>query len=124
MKLSTRAAAMFYANSNMSVYGIDATVDSIMFHVDSGKSFRAKDLLVKLDNHRDSLYARVSAGDLHLTAHSRNNIDRISAQVGKFMTALNKQIKHKHLDQELLRKQLPAISLMLTLEMTILSAIS
>lgn len=112
MKLSTRAAATFYANSNMSVYGIDATVDSIMFHVDSGKSFRAKDLLVKLDNHRDSLYARVSAGDLHLTAHSRNNIDRISAQVGKFMTALNKQIKHKHLDQELLRKQLPAISLM------------
>ena len=39
MKLSTRAAATFYANSNMSVYGIDATVDSIMFHVDSGQSF-------------------------------------------------------------------------------------
>ncbi len=112
MKLSTRSEASFYAGSDMSVYGIDARIDSIMFHVDSGKSFRAKDLLVKLDNHRDSLYAKVSAGDLHLTAHSCNNIDRISAQAHKFVAALKRQIKRKHLDQEALRKLLPTVSLM------------
>ena len=112
MKLSTRSEATFYASSNMGVYGIDAKVDSIMFHVDSGRSFRAKDLLVKLDNHRDSLYAKVSAGDLHLMVHSRNNIDRISAQAGKFIAALDRQIKQKRLDQEALRRQLPAVSLM------------
>lgn len=112
LKISTRAAADFYASSNMDVYGIDAKADSIMFHVDSGKQYRAKDLLVKLDNRRDSLFAKVSAGDLNIMAHSRSNIGRISAQASRFVAALNKQIKAKRLDQNALRRNLPEISLM------------
>lgn len=113
LKVSTRSAASFYANSKLSVYGIDAKVDSIMFHVDSAKSYRAKDLLVKLDNHSDSLFAKVSAGDLNLIAHSKNNIDKISAQATRFVDALEKQIKANRLDQEALRQKLPEINLML-----------
>ncbi len=113
LKLSTRSKASFYANSKLSVYGIDAKVDSIMFHVDSAKSYRAKDLLVKLDNHRDSLFAKVSAGDLNLIAHSKNNIDRISSQASRFIAMLEKQIKANQLDQEALRQQLPELNLMI-----------
>lgn len=113
LKVSTRSAASFYANSKLSVYGIDAKIDSIMFHVDSAKSYRAKDLLVKLDNHSDSLFAKVSAGDLNLVAHSKNNIDKISAQATRFVDALEKQIKANRLDQEALRQKLPELNLML-----------
>lgn len=111
-KLATRAAATFYARSDMSAYGTDAKVDSIMFITDSGKSYRAKDLLVRLDNLKDSLYANVSAGDLNIRAYGSNNIDRISSQASKFVAVLQKQLKDKVLDQQALRECLPELNLM------------
>lgn len=113
LKVSTRSAATFYANSKMTTYGIDAKIDSIVFHADSGRTVRAKDLLVKLDNHRDSLYAKVSAGDLDIMAHGPSNIAAISAQVNRFTSALDKQIKNRLLDQDALARLLPEVNLMI-----------
>ena len=113
LSISTHSAASFYADNTMSVYGIEAKVDSIMFHADSGKSYRAKDLLVKLDNLSDSLYAKVSAGDLNIRAQSRSNIAEISAQAAKFASLLTKQIAGNRLDQEALRHMLPKADLMI-----------
>ena len=111
-KLATRTKATFYANSSMTSYGIDATVDSILFLLDSGKTAHAKDLLLRLDNHRDSLYARISAGDLFLLAHSPRNIDHISKGFTRFATLLTRQLKRRRLDQEALRRTLPEVSLL------------
>lgn len=113
LKVSTRSAATFYANSKMTTYGIDAKIDSIVFLTDSGKTFRAKDLLVRLDNLRDSLYAKVSAGDLDIMAHGPSNIALISAQADKFTAALGKQIKNRRLDQDALARLLPDVSIMI-----------
>lgn len=111
LKISTRVATKFYASRGMTRYGVNAIVDSIIFHADSGKTFRAKDLFVKLDNSRDSLYAKVSAGDLFLTAHGGSDISRTASRAGLLATMLGKQIKRRSLDLEALRHAMPSLTL-------------
>lgn len=73
--------------------------------------FKPKDVLFDAATSLDSTSAMVSAGDLKFSLDAKGSIEYLIKESNLLATALTKQLKEKHLDQNELRKLFPGACL-------------
>ena len=72
--------------------------------------YRPKNLEMSMFATSDTTYAYASAGDFRLTLFGQGEFQTIMDKLEDFNTALQKQVKNKHLNQDSLRTLLPTLS--------------
>lgn len=72
-----------------------------------GKSYPAKDLDFLFANYRDTLFARIKAGDLDAGFAAQGSLENLIGKLSKFFTTLQEQINKGELNRTALREMLP-----------------
>ncbi len=112
LTIGTLADIHFRANPSFSAMEVDGSLCRNTFTTPR-MSNMAKDLLFNFSTGADTTTASVAAGDLKLRLGSKEDMGRLSSQLGAFLAELSRQAAEHELDQEKLKSFLPVMGLYL-----------
>ena len=96
-----------HAGTDMkSHHGVKASVTDIRLKTEK-QSFKTKDLHAGVELAADSVRSFVNAGDLTFFFHSNTGIERLTRDIDRYSSEMEKQWKKKNINQKLLRELLP-----------------